>query len=88
MKPPIIACSKCNGTGKIELPAPLLEVLTVMNDEPRKMWLVSEIHKLAPNYTSFGVTAINNRLEALRELGLVTREKFGKQWRYFIPKKG
>lgn len=73
-----IPCSKCGGTGCVQLPPRMLHVLK----------MVGEGHDTAPKLHAFEddvtITAINNRLEDLRNLGLLARRKSGKTWIYSL----
>jgi len=44
--------------------------------------------ELLDQFPGVGVTALNNRLEKLRALGLVTRKREGRAWRYWAAKRG
>lgn len=80
---PRIPCPKCRTVGTVPLPKPLREVLTVLRNSrstPR------EIHEALGNQ-GIGVTAICNRLEQLRGLGLVDRAPAERGWVYFKTKK-
>lgn len=49
---------------------------------PRRgqFFLVADIHAVIPGKVS--INAVNNRLEYLRKLGMLKRERFGKFWKY------
>lgn len=74
-----VACKSCGGTGKTPLEESLAETLPLI---PRKgataQWLAASARcaNISPN-------AFNNRLERLRSLGLVRRERHGKFYHYF-----
>jgi len=70
-----MACPKCAGTGRIELPRVLQEVLTCF---ARASWSAAEMS----HYLAIAQTAANNRLELLRKLGFLRREKQGRTWYY------
>lgn len=74
MKPPLIECDTCHGTGR----APLSELLT------ETLWLLGHTKCTAADLTPkhLTVNAINNRLESLRALGFVQRQRRGKFWVY------
>lgn len=75
---PTIECPTCGGSGRAPLPDALQETLNVL---PRRgQFTAAEIHAKIPGKVE--VTAINNRLESLRALSLLTRERFGKFWKY------
>lgn len=80
---PKVRCPKCTGAGTVDLPAPLQEALTTLRalggrSTPR------ELHDaiVARFGGDFGVTAICNRLEQLRDLELVTRSAGARGWIY------
>lgn len=70
-----IPCRHCEGSGKETLPEPLRQTLMKLG----KKRATSE------DLREEGVTreAINNRLEQLRELGFVSREREGRFFLYF-----
>jgi len=70
-----IQCDKCQGAGKIQLPADLQSTLAAIRSGLRT---TKEIYRRDPNRKFFGQTAVNNRLERLRALGLITRVRLGK----------
>lgn len=77
---PHVCCPKCNGDGKIPMPDELWEVLNVLRWHGPKC-----AEQVALEVDWFGhQTAINNRLEALRDMGLVKREKKGRMWMYAV----
>lgn len=65
------------------LPKPLAETLGCLRRSQRGA-TAEELHVLLINKHggAFGVTAVSNRLEELRELGFVDRKRHGKFWRY------
>lgn len=69
-------CRKCRGTGKVR--------------QPHLETLLERLRKrgggIAADFATngLGITAYNNRLEQLRRLGLVTRKKEGRFWRYEV----
>lgn len=79
MKIPMICCPRCDGGGKVKLDQALIDTLAVMG----KQWQsTAEIYdKLQNGY--FKITAINNRLTKLLELGFIEVEVRGKPkyWR-------
>lgn len=76
-----IACPRCCGTGRTELPRVLLEVLVCCFRQGalgQASWCAQEVAaRLA-----IEPTAANNRLELLRKLGFLSRTKHGRTWRY------
>jgi hypothetical protein len=72
-----ITCDKCNGSGHMELPEALAETLDSI---PRRGTVTAfYLHGKLPGVTP---NAQNNRLEKLRELGFLKRERSGKFWLY------
>jgi predicted transcriptional regulator len=67
----------CNGTGYRLLSAPLLDVWRLVR---RGSWTAP---RLASKLKSTP-TAMNNRLETLRALGLVERQRDGRAWIYTV----
>lgn len=81
MKAPAIPCHECGGTGQEPMPEGLLETLSMLG---RKMAVAQDL--TVPGMTR---SAINNRLESLRALGFVQRQRRGKFWVYSaVTKKG
>lgn len=81
--PDLICCPTCRGEGT----APLWETLQQSLDLLRQHGplTATQLHKLWQRehpYPRRGVTAINNRLEELRELGFVEREQARRGWIY------
>ena len=81
-KPPPIPCPTCNGKGITEMPEGLIQALRILRTlggqaAVSEVWSDSACDRV-------GITAINNRLESLRELGFVQRERVGKGWVYSI----
>ena len=73
-------CSRCDGCGKVALPPELQSTLDFVRQHPRGGALVREVHAAM---SASGPTAANNRLEKLRSLGLLWREKVSaKAWMY------
>lgn len=77
-----VKCDKCGGTGK----APLSETLQGMLENVKAFPGYSAAWHGA-RHPFVGITAFNNRLEDLRALGLVRRERLGRSWLYY-PVKG
>lgn len=73
-----ICCSHCHGSGKVPLPSKFLRTLGVIEGEmsPREVFEI--LMKIEQD--EVGITAINNRLNDLFDLGLLTRRKVKKQW--------
>lgn len=80
-----IRCPKCKGSGQSNLPKLLEQTLASIQ---RRGSTPEELHAalVLKHGGSFGVTAVNGRLEQLRALGLVTREAEGRGVRYFRSK--
>lgn len=76
MKTPTIKCPECAGSGTVKLPELLAETLASLG---KRKFTAAEISGDFPTIT---VNAINNRLESLRRLGFVQRERRGKFWLY------
>lgn len=71
---PIITCPKCHGNGTALLSPILVSTLAqVPSFRP-----VTASDLIGGAQGDIGITAINNRLEKLRELGFLMREKCGK----------
>lgn len=77
---PLVKCSSCKGKGRTRLSRVLNETLQVLrdSDKPMKASEVLEILGAADVHP----TAINNRLEDLRDFGLVSRKKEGNAFYY------
>jgi hypothetical protein len=71
----MIPCRKCHGEGVIPMPQHLFETLTEVRGE-------TTTEDLAEKNSSITRNGFNNRLEALRKLGLLTRTRCGKEWIY------
>lgn len=76
MKTPTIECPECKGTGSTKLPELLTATLSALG---KKAYTAHELNDWFPTVTP---NAINNRLESLRRLGFVQRERRGKFWLY------
>jgi hypothetical protein len=75
---PRFQCPKCNGTGQVEISQELLDTLNaVLRSKGTDSVTLSP--KFGKHHT---ITAINNRLERLRELGLLKRERRFRRWFY------
>lgn len=76
---PTMKCPNCAGTGRSSLPEALQETFDAIPKRGRQ-FRASDIQALVPGAVT--VNAINNRLEALRDLGFLQRERWGKYWLY------
>lgn len=82
MKPPVkIICPQCDGSGMVRLSELLMDTLYVVRQRPGCD--AKEVKLCLDTTNDFHVTAFNNRLETLKELGLLTRKKCGKAWKYW-----
>lgn len=70
-----IPCHHCQGKGIEPLPENLAETLSLIRGK-------TTTEKLSAKLPGVKRTAQNNRLEKLRVLGLVKRERNGKEWIY------
>lgn len=79
---PTFPCPKCAGVGKLALNKFLLETLQTV--KKLRGATAKEIHFALNAGENIHTTAINNRLEDLRALGLVIRNRSedGKSWVY------
>lgn len=76
---PSVTCSQCDGAGKHQISDELFEVYAAAQTEAYVTAVM--LHKtIGKNFT---VTAMNNRLEELREHALLTRIRVGHTWRYY-----
>ncbi len=75
-------CPKCKRDGASEdrvLPGELWRTLRMVNRYPgRSASILADVFG-----NEVGYTAVNNRLERLRKLGLVRRERDGRAWMYY-----
>lgn len=78
-----IQCQKCHGTGRVEISNELRSVLELVKKNAPVS--VFRVYNLLGN-PYIGVTAINQRLEDLRKLGFVERERQGKAFFYTAAK--
>lgn len=77
-----IKCPKCRGTGRADLTYELQNTLDVV-----RMLKTATSEKIAERLKWPGSpTAINNRLDNLLKLGLVTRVRTGKWFAYSVAK--
>lgn len=77
MKPPQTPCAKCSGSGKTPLQPELVETLAML---PRIGSVTTKT--LHERFPAISPNAQINRLERLRALGLVARQREGKFFRY------
>ena len=79
---PRVACSACDGTGATTLVPSLFRVLKMLHKRgPSTATDLVRIEAIAH-------TAMNNRLEKLRLLGLVTRNRVdGRSWEYSLARR-
>lgn len=73
-----VACKNCGGSGKTAIDESLSETLELI--PPKRGATAIELSERLPRVKA---TAFNNRLERLRALGLLRRERHGKFYRYF-----
>lgn len=78
-----VTCTKCNGTGKRRLSKHLMEAFHVVSYKGEAT--AADVHAALDETVI--LTAINNRLEDLRELGMLTVKKRGKQNLYSVNDK-
>ncbi len=76
-KTPLVKCHACGGIGEVPLKPELLETLMAL---PRAGMHAAEVASFLRSEST--KNAMNNRLEDLRSLGLVTRSRRGKFWIY------
>jgi len=73
----MMICPTCNGHGESPLPEHLAETFALI---PKRGSTCAEaLHEQLPGASP---NAQNNRLEKLRALGLVSRVRDGKRWKY------
>lgn len=70
-----IKCCKCDGKGEIPLPAHLERTLSAVGSGLKT---TEQIYRRDPDRKKISRNAINNRLNDLLELGLITRYRLGK----------
>lgn len=79
-------CPECNGKGTVLLKDGQLLILAILRRRKRPM--TAQDILVAGEIGDVGVTAMNNRLERLRDLDFVVRERRGRAWAYSMaPKK-
>lgn len=78
----LVPCPNCKGNGRVALPPRLKRILALLvclggGTSPG-------VYRVMKRLRPKSVTAVNNSLEDLRELKLVTRQRTddGKAWRY------
>jgi hypothetical protein len=77
-KATMIVCASCDGAGKTPLPDELQTTLDMFAGKAR--FTAADLHTKAQD--SVSVNAMNNRVERLRGLGLLTRSRQGRNWLY------
>lgn len=84
MKRPLVKCPTCNGSGFGPISDPLFEAFRFVSKHPGST--PPEVFNGIMNTSGYvpHVTAINNRLETLFNLGLVVRSKWGRAWKYSV----
>lgn len=82
MKRPQITCHKCEGKGEQPLDDVLWNTLQLLSKLKRVS--APEMYDKSPDKSFIVPSAINQRLEDLRRLDLVDREREGKVWKYFV----
>lgn len=85
MKQIKIPCRYCGGSGKQDLPIELYETLQAIKDcgnEATIDGVFSELKTKAG--ADFGRSAVSNRLTALYNMKLVTRQKKSREWVYSL----
>lgn len=80
MKAPEITCECCGGTGLRPLSPAYWQTLQILRKAGRDGASATEVYaKIDPAVEAIEVTAVNNRLRALTDLGFaVVRQKRGK----------
>lgn len=77
-KPTEIKCNSCGGTGTVEMPEELTETLSMFRG--KVCYSAAELSEKTGGRVKH--TAFNRRLERLRELRMITRERIGKTFYY------
>lgn len=75
-----VPCSLCRGTGKKKLAGPLADTFSLFPHQSTRLTAEQICAKLG---NDVNVTAMNNRLEKLRQLGLLDRFRAGHAFVYF-----
>lgn len=87
--PDLICCPTCHGEGRAPLWRTLQETLDLLRARgPLSATQLHEMWQVAHPFDRRRVTAINNRLEELRDLGFVERERAGRGWVYRAVERG
>lgn len=87
MKRTTIKCPKCKGEGAVGLSDPLLEVLNIVTKFNQVGTTATMCFTGISSWPNHGITAFNNRLERLLNMGLLKRKRYGRQWIYFTKTK-
>lgn len=82
MKNPTITCPTCKGTGTSTLTKELRETFSMFDAKSRLT--AKQVHETTTEELT--LPAVNNRLETLRNLGLLDRVKDGRSFKYFLAK--
>jgi hypothetical protein len=69
-----ITCGHCDGEGSVPLPMHLAETLAIIRSKPSTVAEILRVRRSAGE--PVGHTAINQRVEKLRQLGLAERRSF------------
>jgi hypothetical protein len=77
---PTQPCTKCNGTGRLPVSVDLISTLRIVRSHPN--CTPAQVQSILDPRKIFSASAFNNRLEYLRELHLVQRERRGRNWSY------
>jgi hypothetical protein len=80
-QPHLTKCPTCKGSGTVELEGALLETLSRFKT-PKTRLSANDLHDPASGITK---NAMNNRLEKLRKMDLLGRERAGRVWTYYKP---
>lgn len=80
-----IACRACNGKGKVALNERQQDVLSLFGSG--RQYSAQGAHEALQLDETVNVSAINNRLEDLRKVGLLQREKKGRAFFYRLVSK-
>lgn len=77
---PRINCQSCGGSGRVSLSAEMLETYEFVKLHPGCTAI--DLSNKFDKAKKFHPTMFNNRLERLRESGLVRRDRDGVKWLY------
>lgn len=85
---PIIKCPRCDGSGRVVLNGLLATTLALVSFQSEGVTVSEAWQRNLTAWPSskIKITAMNNRLEELRKLGLVDRVRDERAWRYFVVK--